>query len=233
LKREYDELGKRFPTMEEILELNENWSVYHWFATEFVRVVVGKKIWKSHGFRSNLSGFCSASGEAFCLLVVENNYERWCSMVESGDYADKNSTAPPPLYTNAGKSNRQNGKAKAFQGWTMQGYQRFDELYHLVKLDRVSPSRVDFENSLRSLIADTYAQKKHASPQEEEDDGELTYPAHDFEDVTAGGLDLLQLSKEDNVDHEDDDGAQSNSTDEEDHDVGQGEDSDEEDGDDF
>jgi hypothetical protein len=45
----------------------------------------------------------SFAGEAFCLLIVEKNYERWAGMVESGDFADKKNTVPKPLYTNAGK----------------------------------------------------------------------------------------------------------------------------------
>jgi hypothetical protein len=79
-----------------------------------VRIVVGKKVWKSNAFCLNLSEYCAASGKAFCLLVVENNYARWSDMVQSGEYGDKNNKASPPLYTNAGKSNRKNGAARPF-----------------------------------------------------------------------------------------------------------------------
>jgi hypothetical protein len=93
--------------MEEFLMLHQQeGGHYMMFAKEFVRIVVGKKKWRHQAFQYNLSEFCSASGEAFCLLILENNYMRWCGMVEANDYGDKNHTAPSPLYTNAGKSNR-------------------------------------------------------------------------------------------------------------------------------
>jgi hypothetical protein len=151
--REYAEIGKPFPHMEKILGLSENMDSYLWFAQDFIRIVVGKKIWKSHAFRSKLSEFCVVSGEAFCLLVVENNYERWTSMCESGDYADKTNTAPKPLYTNGGKSSREKRTAKAFQGWTMEGYKCFDELYHAVKADCMTEGRDYYKETLKALVA--------------------------------------------------------------------------------
>jgi hypothetical protein len=214
LRRHYANIGRDFPTMDTILELSINQQTYLWFAQEFVRIVVGKKVWKSHAFRSDLSEFCSMSGEAFCLLTVENNYDRWSGMVESGDYADKNSTAPPPLYTNAGKSSRLKGTAKAFQGWTMEGYQRFNDLYDMVKYDRVSPGRKFYETTLRSLVADENT-KQRPSRVVEEDDGEVIYPAHDLEGVAMGGLNLLARSAHDAGEEEDEDD-QSPSEDEED-----------------
>jgi hypothetical protein len=162
-----------------------------WFAQEFIRIVVGKKIWKSHAFRYKLSEFCAVSGEAFCLLIVENNYEQWAGMVETGDFADKKNTAPKPLYTNSGKSSRENGTAKAFQGWTLEGYQCFDELYNAVKADRVSGGRGYYEETLKSLVAQDNTKERPTRMVEDGGDGEVIYPAHDFDDVVTGGLNLL------------------------------------------
>jgi hypothetical protein len=142
---------------------------------------------------SKLLEFCAVrSGEAFCLLIVENNYERWAGMVESGDFADKKNTAPKPLYTNAGKSSRKNGSAKAFQGWTMEGYhERFDELYNAVNADRVSEGRVYYKETLKSLIAQDNTKERPSRMVEEGWDGEVIYPAHDFDDVVTSRLNLL------------------------------------------
>jgi hypothetical protein len=105
------------------------------FFKEFVRIFLGKKVWKNNSYCSNLSEYCTASGKAFCLLVVENNYERWTDMVRSRDQGDKHSSATAPLYTNAGKSSQKNGAAKPFQGWTAEGYEQYDVLYTLVRAD--------------------------------------------------------------------------------------------------
>jgi hypothetical protein len=85
------------------------------------------------------------------FLVAENNYEGWAGMVESGDYADKKNTAPKPLYTNVGESSLENGTAKAFQGWTMEGYHRFDELYNAVIADRMAEGREYYKETLKAL----------------------------------------------------------------------------------
>jgi hypothetical protein len=173
--------------MEDFLKMHEDHDIYLMFAKEFIRIVVGKKNWKHQCIRFKLSEFCSASGEAFCLLVLENNYMRWCGMIEADDYGDKGHTAPPPLYTNAGKSNRKNGTAKPFQGWTVEGYQRFDALYNLVKTDRAKYSRCHFEESLRNILQEENARKRQIAAEEEDDGEEVVYPSHDFDDVVRGG----------------------------------------------
>jgi hypothetical protein len=106
----------------------------------------GKEVWKSNALHLNLSKYCAASGKAFCLLVVENNYAQWSDMVESGDHGDKINSASLPLSTNAGKSNRKNGAARPFQGWTAEGYQKFDILYNMVRANRARETRTGFKD---------------------------------------------------------------------------------------
>jgi hypothetical protein len=177
--------------MADYLQLNENWAVYHMFTKEFVRIVVGKKVWKNSAYRLNLSEYCAASSEAFSLLVVENNYQRWTDMVNSGDLGDKHNSASAPLYTNAGKSNRKNGKAKPFQGWTAEGYQRFDVIYNCVKADRASATRISFEEELKNLMMEEHSRKKQGKQNDVDDGEEVTYPSHDFDDVLPGGTSNL------------------------------------------
>jgi hypothetical protein len=138
-----------------ILQPNTNWEV-HVFTKEFV---VGKKIWKNNAFRLNLSEYCAASSKSFCLLVVENNSARWSDMVGSGDHGDKHISASAPLYTNAGKSNQKNGAAKLFQGWTAEGYERFDVIYNMVKADWAKDTRSAFEEELKQMVMEEYSKK--------------------------------------------------------------------------
>jgi hypothetical protein len=188
LKIRYTKDNKYFPSMEDVLKLHQEEEHYLMIAKEFVRIIVGKAKWKHQCFRDNLSKFCSASGEAFCLLTLENNYARWCGMVESGDFGDKNHTAPPPLYTNAGKTNRNIGMAKPFQGWSVEGYERFNELHRLVKHDRAKKTREDFEDRLRAILAEENSKRRKTKIDEEDDGEEVVYPAHDFADVVSGGI---------------------------------------------
>lgn len=197
IKKKYAKANKLFPTMEDLLKLHQEEDHYLMFAKEFVRIVVGKSKWTHQCFRYNLSEYCSASGEAFCLLVLENNYMRWCGMIEAGDYGDKGHTAPPPLYTNAGKSNRNNGTAKPFQGWTVEGYERFDALHKLVRVDRAKKSRHEFEERLKEVLLQENSKKRKAKMDDEDDGEEVVYPAHDFDDVDRGGIRSSSTSNED------------------------------------
>jgi hypothetical protein len=118
-------------------------------------------------------------------------------MVESGDYADKKNTAPKPLYTNVGKSSQENGTAKAFQGWTMEGYERFDELYNAVKADCIAEGREYYKETLKALVAQGNTKERPSRLAEDAGDGEVIYPAHGFDDVVTGGLNLLASSAHD------------------------------------
>jgi hypothetical protein len=86
---------------------------------------------------------------------VENSYELWAGMARSEvtTLIKRIQCAPKPLYTNVGESSRKNGTAKAFQGWTMEGYQGFDELYNAGKADRMAEGREYYKETLKALVA--------------------------------------------------------------------------------
>jgi hypothetical protein len=168
--------------MDQILELHDG-SHYFMFAKEFIKLVVGSAVWKKNFHQANLSTYCSASGEAFALLTVENNYNRWQSMSISGDHRDKGGLAPAALYTNSGKSDRGRGGTRRFQGWSKEGYDRFDELHGLVMTDRAKSTRLEFEKELREQLESEYSSKRRQKATENLDEGEDIYPAHDFDDV--------------------------------------------------
>jgi hypothetical protein len=153
--------------MVQILQLNKIWEVYHMFTKEFVRIVVGKKVWKNNAFCLNLSEYCAASSEAFCLLVVEDSYAQWSDMVGSGDHGDKHNSASAPFYTNAGKSNQKNGVAKPFQGWTAEGYQRLEVIYNMVKADWAKDTRSGFKEELKRMVMEEYSKKRPAKKDDE------------------------------------------------------------------
>jgi hypothetical protein len=111
-------------------------------------------------------------------------------MVVSGDHGDKHNSASAPLYTNAGKGNRKNGAAKPFQGWTAEGYKRFDVIYSMVKADRAKDTRSGFEEELKQMVMEEYSKKRQAKKDDEEDGDEVVHPAHDFDDVVQGGINV-------------------------------------------
>lgn len=185
---EYKEKGQEFPTLPEFLELHEGREAYELFTREFIRRIVGEKEWLGNNYRALLSEYCTASDEAYGLLCIENNYDRWTYMQESKDYKDKSGNAPPALYTNSGNSTGGRGAPKKFQGWSMVGYKRFDTLHKMVKIDRAKLGRTAFEEAMKKFFEEDLVKrnKKRREP-ETDSDGDEIYAAHDFDDVDVGG----------------------------------------------
>ena len=80
--------GNTFPTMADFLQWHGD-EIYHLLVKEFLRKVVGGKTWKNNCYRLLLPEYCSMSSEAFCLLTLENNCDRWISMANSGDQGNE------------------------------------------------------------------------------------------------------------------------------------------------
>lgn len=179
-----------FPTLEQFLGLHRENESYEIYTRNFVKRIVGDTVWSGNKFNALLSTYCTASDEAFGLLTIENNYARWTSMQGTGDLADVTGNAPTPLYTNAGKKNKSEVRAgpKKFQGWSIQGYKRFDEIHKMVKADRLTASRKDFEERMKQFFVGEQAKKMEKNRQEKntEEDEEVP-PPHDFDDVNVMG----------------------------------------------
>jgi hypothetical protein len=75
------------------------------------------------------------------------------------------------LYTNVGESSYKNGTAKAFQGWTMEGYQCFDELYNAVKADCMAEGREYSKETLKALVAKDNTKERPSRLAENSGDG--------------------------------------------------------------
>ena len=122
---------------------------YCFFAKHFVSVVVGKKKFEGYSNRFAFSGYVTVSDEAFALLLLENNYNRWIDMGKTGNwlYSDVH-----PLYTSGGNvkqtpkpnnvnksiskknfpnlgTNLSTPSTAKYQGWSNKGIKRFNYLF--------------------------------------------------------------------------------------------------------
>ena len=141
-----------FPTMDDLLLLSDGGATYKWMCAKFIPFVVGFKHWGRFYRTQQLSSLATCSDESFLLLVLENNYERW---VDEAEWLETNKDKPKAersprhwaaaKYTNSGKS-QFNGRCRPCQGWSNEGYKRFNELHKLVKADR--KGREEFEQEL-------------------------------------------------------------------------------------
>jgi hypothetical protein len=83
-----------------------------------------------------------------------------------------------------------NGAAKPFQGRTVEGYQRFDVIYNMVKADRAMDTRSSFEEELKRMVMEEYSKKRQAKKDDEDDGDEVVYLVHDFDNVVQGGINV-------------------------------------------
>jgi len=171
------------------------------------------RVFGSSTLSKKISDFVTVSDEAFTLLTIENNYDRWMSKFNKEE--DKHEVRAK--WTNSGKSAAGVGKSRKFDGWAKEGYKRFNELHHLVKLDREKWSRRQFEELLKEEFIEDCAKSLKADSSRC-DDNEVVFPAHDFEDVEQylpGENDSEDSEEEelDNKQQEDEEDQKGNETD--------------------
>jgi hypothetical protein len=186
---------------------------YIMLCSNFLKTVVGESVWKFNSVKKNISDFVTVSDEAFTLLTIENNYDRWMSKFNKEE--DKHEVRAK--WTNSGKSAAGVGKSRKFDGWAKEGYKRFNELHHLVKLDHEKWSRRQFEELLKEEFIEDCAKSSKADSSRC-DDNEVVFPAHDFEDVEQylpGENDSEDSEEEelDNKQQEDEEDQKDNETD--------------------
>jgi hypothetical protein len=141
--------------LEQFLQLSPVGAPYQWLCQFLIPCVVGTKIWNKKKNKNVLSIIATCSDEAFVLLTLENNYERWMAeanwIVENDEIPEEDRAPkeyPGSKYTNSGKS-KKNGRSRRLQGWAREGYLRFNALHALVERDR--RHRAEFEHELLAI----------------------------------------------------------------------------------
>ena len=144
-------------TLECFQELREEKDAFFVFVQRFVRPTFSSVWKKGQHEATGISSIVTVTDEAFALLVLENNWERWLDI----NNKSKNKYVPSkrgrgdraasdilPLYTNVNcsKVNAGNGGNR---GWNETGINRFNELCYMVKEDRNKNSMVDKETFKR------------------------------------------------------------------------------------
>ena len=147
---------------------------YFLFFLHFVSVVVGKKEFDDYSWKFGISKFVNVSNEAFALLIFENNFERWFNQAVSDNWSS--STIKPMYTTGGNVKQTLNIPSKCtnkqlkykkvtceevtrqvsvdsslpttakYQGWSVQGIKRFNELYGQVEKERSSRKGLKFES---------------------------------------------------------------------------------------
>lgn len=111
------------PSLDEILEMRENIEIYTQICDHLLPPIVGKIKMKQLSADSPMTTYAQRTDEAFLLLLLENNWEKW-----NGE--DENKVICP--YTETSK----NRSVKMMGGWKKEGYDRYNLLCQMVDEDR-------------------------------------------------------------------------------------------------
>ena len=93
---------------------------------------MGKTQWKTlikDG--GNVSKFVTVSDEAFCLLILENGWNKWMKIVNDGITCSKQCRKLKSKYT----QNVREGNA-SFDGWSVGGLMRYNGIVFKIMEDR-------------------------------------------------------------------------------------------------
>ena len=119
------------------------------FYNHFLPCVLKKSVFEHQiSVATNDTTLCTVSDEAFALLLLENNYDRWVDLYrfQQGDVAparrgqkrQKMESDVHTKYTKGGIVYDKSEKTNAPKGWSPAGIRRFNELFDKVKKDRKS-----------------------------------------------------------------------------------------------
>ena len=127
------------PKLEQIMELRDYSEktgeyAFFYFADKFLDGVAGRKAYKKNKTWALISDTVTISDEAFALLVLENNWDKWQKQYQANRAVPMN-----------GKYTTTWGGAKKFEGWPLQATKCYNELYIRVKKDRRNETALEVE----------------------------------------------------------------------------------------
>ena len=136
-------------SLDDLLELREDKETFTSFVTTFLKPVCSTK-WKGKRCdqkTKKLADIITVSDEAFVLLTLENNWERWIDINNKANdnYAASTCGKSNVLdlnvmtkctYINKKRTDDANRLPTIWRGWNNQGILRFNDLCKAVKEDR-------------------------------------------------------------------------------------------------
>lgn len=184
-----------------LLRLSQEQASYEWLCCTFLGCIVGYKAWNKKRAKERISQIATCSDEAFLLLTLENNYQRWLCEAEwternKGKEPDEKEPKvfPAARYTNSGLS-RKDGRSRRLQGWAREGYLHFNELYQLVAKD--CGRRLQFELRLLDTMRDSFSVASSSTKDVQDAENEI-FPANDL-----FGVELADPNAEESEDDSD------------------------------
>jgi hypothetical protein len=128
------------------------------FVEYYVSAVIGLRHFEKHKCNKQYRKYVTVSDEAFAILTLENNWDRWMAMA----IADLWKTSPVPTKWTVTKdkstiaapregdaaTQKCEAEARRFRGWSAKGILRYNQLFDQIKKERTTPRAERFEDKL-------------------------------------------------------------------------------------
>lgn len=157
-------------SLDDFLELRKNEKAFETFVVNFLKPAYSAK-WKAKRREKTIkkiSDIATISDEAFVMLTLENNWDRWIDINNKAknDYspttrgkATKFDSDVMPKYTHINKKRTEDADGDDapanWRGWNNDGILRFNCLCNEVKEDRKKNSHID-----KNILAETEPEEK-------------------------------------------------------------------------
>ena len=146
-----------------------DFNMYTDFVVYYISAVIGLRHFQKEKYSTKYSTYVTVSDEAFTVLTLENNWNRWMSMSKLDHWKDSSIptkwtvTRDKKPTSSSGKSkgktvvtgleNINNGTqqgpaARRFRGWSAHGINRYNQLFDQIQKERASTRGKRFENML-------------------------------------------------------------------------------------
>lgn len=134
-------------SLSEYLQMRRNEKAYQHLCINFLPCVIGRKVWDKQCYAKPVYKLATPTDEAWCLLLLENNWDVWSKqarcIMSKIDYSTYDQKGKAKWTSSSMGSGR-------FGGWDQDGLTRFNELTHLVRIDR--KENKDFDERLTAHL---------------------------------------------------------------------------------
>ena len=162
-----------------IEDRHTEFNMYIDFVQFYVSGVIGLRYFEKHKCQKLYRNYVTVSDEAFAILTIENNWDRWIAMAGTEEWK----TSPVPTKWTVTRTKADNAKQKAtttgsqnseptarrFRGWSSEGIQRYNQLFDEIKAERQTGRAKRFEEKLLEHFQHKKAKgnKKHKKKEQQ------------------------------------------------------------------
>jgi hypothetical protein len=128
------------------------------FVSYYVSAVIGLRDFEKYKCQKLYREYVSVSDEAFAVLTLENNWDRWMEMAANDEWTtasvptkwtvSRDRTASSAKKARARLEETGIPQARRYRGWSPAGINRYNQLYDQLEVERASARAVLFEENL-------------------------------------------------------------------------------------